>query len=315
MNNHRRAFISQLSLLAGAAALTRPFTSVAAVSKHIHTLGASRRSVTIYYTNDLHGNFDAACGDLGGLRHVEKLLHRQETAGLLLDGGDFLKKSLTIGEQKQVISTMNWMGYRAAAVGNHELADGGEHLAQLAPLMNFTLVNSNYELKPELSRFVKPYIIVNTGNYKIGITGVGHAINGIPYRNAIDCANAVAELLKVKEKCDLVICLSHLGYTQKDDLPDNKKLAKSSEHIDMIVSGHGRTLLRGPAIALNKHKQEVVIGHAAWNGAMMGKTVFGFEGDKQKHDIKTKHIIPGQPYGQSFAETFAALRGMEKQLV
>jgi 2',3'-cyclic-nucleotide 2'-phosphodiesterase (5'-nucleotidase family) len=82
----------------------------------------------------------------------------------------------------------------------------------------------------------------------------------------------------------------------------------------MIVSGHGRTLLQGPAIALNKNKQEVVVGHAGWSGTMVGKTVFGFEGAGQKHDIKTKHIIAGQPYGQSFTDTFAALRGLEKQL-
>jgi 5'-nucleotidase len=315
MNKERRLFLNQVSVIAGIAALSKPMASAASISKSINTLYSSGHAVIVYNTNDLHGNLDPAINSNGGLSQIKKLIQNQETGGLLLDAGDFLNSSQSLSHQKAMIHAMNDLGYHAATIGNNELALGQDHLAALVPQMQFSLVNCNYQFNNALSKLVRPYIIINSGSFKIGITGVGHQVKGVVYNDAIQSANYMAKLLKENEKCDLVICLSHLGYTQAGDMPDSQKLAAQSEHIDMIVSGHNRELLGGPAIILNKLKKEVIISHAAWDGLMMGKTVFSFENGKQKYNIKAKHFIPGQPPGQSFADAFPKLVSTEKQLI
>jgi 5'-nucleotidase len=314
MKKDRRLFLNQISLMAGVAALSKPMASVASISKRINTLNSTNNSVTIYHTNDLHGNLAPGINNMGGLYQIEALLKNQETSGLLLDAGDFLNSSHSLQQQKQVIYTMNNMGYHAAAIGDKELSLGRDKLAALIPMMQFSLVNCNYEFDAGLAKLIKPYIIINSGKFKAGITGVGHQVNGVKYNDAIQSANTMAAWLKEKQNCDLVICLSHLGYLETGDRPDNQKLAKQSEHIDMIISGHNYKLLRGPAVILNKLKKEVIISHAAWDGLMVGRSVFSFENGKNRCGFKAKHFITGQPYSQTFADSYSGLRSMEKQL-
>lgn len=312
MNNQRRSFLAQMSVMAGVATLNKPLTSVAAVSKRLYTLHAGKNVVTIYHTNDIHGKMDAAYYNMGGINQLKVTLARQETGGLLVDAGDFLHGSQSLAEQRAVISVMNNMGYHAAAVGNHELAKGQQHLASLIPLMQFSMVNCNYEFEGSLSDLIKPYIIINSGKYKVGITGVGHKIAGIGYRDAIQSANTTAAFLKENEQCHLVICLSHLGFKQDGDTPDNQKLARQSEHIDLIVSGHNQQLLAGQLILRNKLKNEVILAQTAWDGLMMGRTIFNFDSNQQKNGLRAKYIIPGQPAGQTFAESLSVIKAKEQ---
>jgi 5'-nucleotidase len=312
MNKQRRLFLNQVSIAAGMAALSKPLNSIASVSKCVCTQHAAEHSVTIYHSNDLHGNLNAAFENLGGLNHIKMLIERQETSGLLLDAGDFLNGSHSFIQQQSVIHMMNKMNYHAVAIGNQELANGQDHLATLAPTMKFSMVNCNYQFDERLCRFVSPYVIIKQGKFKVGITGVGHKIRGIAYTDAIESANKAAVQLKKDEKCDLVICLSHLGYKQEGNMPDNQKLAAQSTHIDLIVGGHNRKLTMGPMILRNKLKNEVVVSHAAWDGLMLGKTVFGFENGKPGHGFKAKHFIPGLRSEQSFVQSFAKLKAEEQ---
>ena len=314
MNNDRRTFINQLSLVAAFAALSKPMGSFAAVSKKISTISSSGSEVAVYHTNDLHGNIEPIFGGTGGLNQIHTLLKRQETNGLLLDAGGFLNLSKSNSAQKMMIRAMNAMGYHAAAIGNDELALGQDHLASLARLMHFSLVNCNYRFDGELTNLVKPYIIIHSGKFKTGITGVGHQVDGVKYNDAIQSANRVAGHLKQNEKCDLVICLSHLGYRQPGNQPDDQKLAKQSEHIDMIINGNNRFLSRGPMVLRNRLKHEVIISRAAFNVLMMGKAIFSFENGGQKHSIKAKNLIAGQRPGETFVASFAELKANEKLL-
>jgi len=313
--NKRRLFLNQLSLMAGAAVLSNPIAAAASLSKKLNSVNSAGKNVTVYHTNDLHGNIDPAVSNAGGLNQVKKLIDREDVNGLLFDAGGFLNSAHSPAQQKDMIYAMNNMGYIAATLGNHELCHGEEALARLVPLMKFELVNCNYQFNGELNKLVKPYTIVYSGKYKIGITGVGHQIKGVKYNDAIQSANYTARILKEQEKCDLVICLAHLGHTQEDDLPDNQKLAKQSAHIDLIIGGHNQKLLVGPVIKLNKLKQEVIISQAAWDGLMMGKVVFSFENNKQKSYIRGKNCIAGDLCPQTQGASFNDLRAIEKLLV
>jgi 5'-nucleotidase len=314
MNNNRRTFISQLSLVAAFSALSRPMVSIAATGKKINTLQAGGRQVAIYHTNDLHGHIQPVFGEAGGLNQIGALLKSQETHGLLLDAGGFLNLTKSYSAQKAMIMTMNAMGYHAATIGNDELALGPDYLASLAKMMQFSLVNCNYSFNGELNDLVKPYVIVRSGRFKTGITGVGQKISGVKYNDAVNSVNIVARHLKENEKCDLVICLSHLGYDQPGDEPDNRKLAKQSEHLDLIISGNNNLLLASPLILRNKLKHEVLIGLAAYNGLMMGKAIFNFENGHQKQHLSARNLITGQRSGETFAESFTRLKANEKFL-
>jgi len=299
--------------MAGATVLCRPMASVAAVSKKLNTIHSTGKNITIYHTNDLHGNINPVINNMGGLRQVKTLLKNQDTGGLLLDAGDFLSGTHSTVQQLELVSAMNNMGYIAATPGNNELLLGEDALAALIPHMQFRLVNCNYQFEGALQKLIAPYTIVNSGKFKIGITGVGHRVKGIKYMDPIQSANNTAKILKENENCDFVICLSHLGYTQKGDMPDSQKLAAQSENIDLVINGYNNKLLKDPIVALNKQKREVIISHAAWGGLMMSRVVFGFDG-KQKNEIRAKNIVAGQSGGQSSEEMIAEIRSVSKRL-
>jgi len=300
MTNQRRRFIGQLSLLAGAAALSKPFASVAAV-KQIRINPATDNTVTIYHTNDLHGILNAAYKNMGGLNHIKNTLISQNAKGLLIDGGSFLNKDQNYAAHKNMIEAMNSVGYHAAAIGTHELSKGEDYLARLAPLMQFPLINCNYQLGYTLNKYVKPYVIVKTGKLKVGITGVGQPNDSVIYNDAIKCANKTAAMLKNDENCDLVICISHLGNNKAGNIPDNQKLAQQSANIDLIIGGDNRKITHGPSLLNNSLKHEIFLCQAGFDGLMMGKMEFAFDEDKQKAQINAIHLIPGKPEDKRFA--------------
>jgi 5'-nucleotidase len=308
MNNPRRVFLNRVALITGAVALSKPLTAAAAITKKINTLHAAKSTVTVYHTNDLNGNIDAADKNIGGLLRIKTVLEDQAADGLVLDGGSFINASNSLTQQKQVIYMMNAMRYHAAAVGGQELLNGQDHLASLVPLMQFTLVNCNLQFDNKLGGLVKPYIIINSGKYKIGITGVCRQVKGIKYNNAIESANNVARLLKEDKKCDLVICLSHLGHNQEGNRPDNQKLAEQSENIDMIIGGQNNKLLSNTFTLKNRLKHEVILAQTAFNGLTLGRTIISLDNEKQKSGIKGKHFIPGLPANQPFTPSFAGLQ-------
>lgn len=308
MNNPRRVFLNRLALITGAAALSKPLTAAAAITKKINTLHTAKSAVIIYHTNDLNGKIDAVYKNVGGLRHVKNLLKNQEANGLLLDAGGFINASDSPVQQKQAIEMMNAIGYHAAAVGEQELLNGQGHLASLIPLMQFTLVNCNLQFDNNLGGLIKPYIIINSGKYKIGITGVCRQVKGVTYTDAIASANNVARLLKEDKKCDLIIVLSHLGHNRKGNIPDNQKLAEESENIDMIIGGQNSKLFSNTFIFKNRLKHEVILAQTAWNGLTLGRTVISLDNEKQKNGISAKHFIPGLPGNQPFTPSFAGLQ-------
>ncbi len=312
MDKSKRLFLTQLTALTGAAALSKPFSSAAAIAKRINTLHTSGSAVTFYHTSNLLGSITPVYKGMGGLNNIHSLLKNQEVNGLLLDAGNFINPSNSLSHQKQVISLMNAAGYHAAAVGANELSQGQDHLASLAPMMKFNLVNCNLEFNRQLAKEVKPYVIMHSGSFKVGITGVCAKVKGIKYNDAIESANRVARFLKEEKKCDLVVCLSHLGYKSADNQPDNAALAKQSENIDLVIGDYNGKPKSNALVATNKLKEEVILSHTSGKGLMLGKTVIGFDKQKQRNDVKAKHFIPGMPADQKFVNTLAELHEASK---
>ena len=305
MDSKRRYFIRQSGLLSGAFFLGKPLRTLDAASQSY--LGINNNEINIVHSNDLHNRLESfSCGvksGYGGMTNVEKSLSSRNPH-LLLDAGDFLDQSASLTEHKRMIARMNELGYTAATLGNHELGNGVDYFASLLGLMNFSIVNCNYWFDHSyLSEKVKSFTVVKTGRYKIGLTGVGVVNDNISKQltahHPYESANKVAHSLKRDYDCDLVICLSHLGYSNEHGLPNNLEFAEQSESIDLIISGHADTVVRNLKVARNKKKEEVMISHAAPSGLLLKQIVIGFNELGIRNNLTCNNIVPGSPGGVS----------------
>lgn len=230
------------------------------------------KQLLILHTNDTHSCImplsetlaDTLVAGRGGfLRRIAMLKEeRQKNPDLLyFDSGDFCQGSpyYTLFKGDVEIGLMNQMGINASTIGNHEFDFGLDNMARLFRMANFPIVCSNYDFTGTvLEGLVKPYTIIMRNGVKIGVfaldpemEGLVSAQNygGVKYLDPATCANKMVELLKKQKKCDLVICISHLGW---DDTPqeeraragraecDNSAIAKT-RGIDLVLGGHSHT--------------------------------------------------------------------------
>ena len=164
---------------------------------------------------------------------------------------------------------------------------------------NFPIVISNYDFdNTVLNGKTKPYKIFHKGQSKIGVFGIGIELKGLVpkelyketvYMDPIKAANKYAEILKKEENCDLVICLSHLGYKYDDDFVSDVILAENSRNIDIIIGGHTHTFMYEPDIRKDLDDNEVIINQAGWAGIMLGRLDVFIEKNKKGKCVSCKN--------------------------
>ncbi|MNE10141.1 Trifunctional nucleotide phosphoesterase protein YfkN precursor [compost metagenome] len=249
-------------------------------------------TLTIYHTNDLHGELGNQLSSKNGLSFIKGKLSQNEDSGLMLDAGDFLSGTGDLSADKKMIGTMNNTGYHIATLGNKELENGEEYLSDLISFMNFNLVNCNYSFNnSSLTSKVNPYVIFKSGRMKIGVTGVGAELtnNSIHFNNPYTSATKVATLLKNEKQCDIVICLSHLGMNSMGF--NNKDFAAASENIDIIIGGHGENAQLNPYVLRNKLKEQVILRQGLSNGSMLGKMTFKHNDQKEVRAVDFRKFL------------------------
>ncbi len=222
----------------------------------------AQKSLVILHTNDTHSCVmplnknlnDTALADRGGyIRRVSLVKEEREKDPdlLLLDSGDFSQGSpyYTLFKGDVEVGLMNLMGYDAATIGNHEFDYGLENMARIFRMANFPIVCANYDFSgTELQEIVKPWVIIKRKGLRIGIFGVAPVLDGlvfhqyydpVKYMDPVKTALEVATMLKEKKKCDVVICLSHLGW----DIfgVDDVEMIQGSRYIDLVLGGHSHT--------------------------------------------------------------------------
>lgn len=280
---NRKEFISS-SVKAG--------IGLALTASPLVSVGQNRSRLTIMFTNDWHSRVDPFPMDggkyegLGGASKRAALINsirEKNKHTLLLDSGDIFQGTPYFnfygGELE--FKLMSAMQYDAATLGNHDFDAGIEGLIKQLPHASFPFLNCNYDFNgTELEGKVEPYRIFKKGGTRIGVLGVGIELHGlvapklygdIKYNDPIVRANQVAEELKMKKKCDLVICLSHLGFEYQSDKVDDITLAKHSKHIDLILGGHTHTFLDRPKEVINNQEQVINILQTGWAGINLGK--------------------------------------------
>lgn len=298
---NRRSFLWQTTM--AGAALAVPHWAEA----------ADEQRLVILHTNDVHSRLDPFPMDgsrnqgMGGVEARAALIasiRQQHEHVLLLDAGDIFQGTpyFNVFKGEPELKAMAMMGYDACTMGNHDFDAGLENFAtQVQQHANFPVIICNYDFTntPMEHKYV-PYKIFKKGRLKIGVLGVGIALKGLVpdnlfgstvYNDPIIKANETAYHLKYKEKCDLVICLSHLGYNYREGgKVSDKILAAASENIDLIIGGHTHTFMNEPEIIRNKKGSEVAINQVGWGGLILGRLDYTFSGVKKKNFFEARTI-------------------------
>lgn len=200
---------------------------------------------------------------------------------LLFDCGDISQGTpyYNLFQGEVEIKMMNLMGYDAMTIGNHEFDFGLENMARLFRMANFPVVCANYDMTGTvLEGLVKPYVTINRNGLKIGVFGLSPKMEGlvqadkcegVVYNDPIEVAQKTVDILKNQEKCDVIICLSHLGHQLKN-APCDVELAQKTNHIDAILGGHTHTFMKEPAVYLNKDGKNVPVLHSGKSGIYVG---------------------------------------------
>jgi 5'-nucleotidase len=271
------------------------------------------KQLTVLHTNDVHSYIDAFPADhpknpnMGGVSRraaIIESIRKENSNVLLLDAGDIFQGTPYFnyygGELE--LKLMSMMNYDLATLGNHDFDNGIDGFYSQMHNANFDFVNANYDFKNTvLDGHLKAYKIFNKAGIKVGVFGLGIELAGLVdkknyketiYNNPVEIALDVVKKLKTVEKCDLVICLSHLGYKYKDE--ENKisdmKLATLTRDIDLIIGGHTHTFLDKPTIARNLDGKEVLVNQVGCYGLNLGRIDFYLDNDKSKA-TKAKSIV------------------------
>jgi 5'-nucleotidase len=182
---------------------------------------------------------------------------------------------------------MSMMQYDASTIGNHDFDNGLDGLIAQLPHANFPFINSNYDFSdtPMAGKTIPHKVFIKDG-IRIGVFGLGIELDGLVdkklsgntrYLDPVEKAAAAAHHLKHDQKCDLVICLSHLGYKYENKKISDAALAKQSKNIDLILGGHTHTFLDIPASYKNSDDKEVLVAQAGWAGIRLGRIDYIFE--------------------------------------
>jgi 5'-nucleotidase len=251
--------------------------------------------LTILHTNDMHSHIhpftSGRNNGLGGMAQraaLIKQIRKKEEHVLLLDAGDVFQGTpyFNVYGGELEFKLMSEMKYDAVTLGNHDFDNGLVGLKKQLPHANFPFLIANYDFSNTILKDTfKPYKVFQKGNLKIGVFGIGIELDGLVpkklyqntiYQDPISTANYYAKLLKQKEKCDLVICLSHLGFKYKEEKMSDMIFASQTQDIDLIIGGHTHTFLKKPVKQLNLDQKEVLINQVGWAGINIGKIDYHF---------------------------------------
>ncbi|WP_100615574.1 bifunctional metallophosphatase/5'-nucleotidase [Confluentibacter citreus] len=294
----RRDFLQKTSVATGALTLS-------GFGLQSFSIPVKTSQITILHTNDVHSHIDVfgpedgRNANKGGVARRASLIEsirRENPNTLLLDAGDIFQGTPYFnyygGELE--FKLMSMLKYDASTIGNHDFDNGIDGLYAQLPHAKFDFICSNYDFSNTImDTHSKPYRVFKKDNIKIGVFGLGIELEGLvdknmyketKYLDPIETAQEMTRILKDDEACDLIICLSHLGYDFKEN--PNKisdlKLAAATKNIDLIIGGHTHTFLSKPTIVKNIEGKNMLVNQVGCYGINLGRIDFYFDSEKNK---------------------------------
>lgn len=268
------------------------------------------KKITILHTNDVHSHIDPfeatdpKYPNMGGAARratVIENIRRENPNTLLLDAGDIFQGTPYFnyygGELE--FKLMSMMKYDLATMGNHDFDNGIEGFLKQLHHAKFNFVSANYDFRNTvLEGMIKPYRIFEIAGLRIGIFGLGVELRGLvdkklyketKYLNPIEISQDMSRILKYEKNCDLIICLSHLGflYDKEPKKISDLTIARTTKNIDLIIGGHTHTFLSKPYIAKNLAGKEVLVNQVGCYGLNLGRIDFTFEYGRKTADGRT----------------------------
>ena len=228
--------------------------------------GAQEKRLVILHTNDTHSTImplsenlnDTLKAGRGGFLRRVAMVEEQRKADpqlLLFDSGDFSQGSpyYTLYKGDVEVELMNRMKYDAATIGNHEFDFGLENMARIFRKATFPIVCANYDFTgTPVEGTVRPYVVIEREGLRIGVFGVSPKLDGlvskdnyvgVTYHDPVEKANETVGILRNDEHCDVVVCLSHLGWQLEADVEDCAFVA-GTHGIDIVLGGHSHLFQR-----------------------------------------------------------------------
>ena len=298
--SNRRTFIKQSVFGGGALAL-------GFIPDELFASGELLK-LTVMHTNDMHCHIDpfsdshAEYAGRGGMVRLASLVAKSRVENpnlLLLDAGDMFQGTPYFNYFKGdlILKLMSQMGYDAGTIGNREFDNGLDDIASALQFAKFPIVSSNYDFSDTiLSGHVKKYEVLKKGGIKIGLYGLGIELDGLVgklnygntrYLDPLTTALEMEQLLKQDHKCDLVICLSHLGFSYANSKISDRSLAPQTKYTDLIVGGHTHSFLEKPLLLNNASGKPILVNQAGWAALAAGKIDFVFDRTGKKKTFST----------------------------
>jgi 5'-nucleotidase len=282
----RRQFIWEGSLAATAFLVAKPFEGIANGSSFLNKKIARGSTINILHTANIHNISQALTrsrfAGLGGFTNTAKVISivKNSTKNtLLLDSGNFHTSTSSQNcSHDLLLQQIKQSGYDAMLLGANEMKD--------ERMNNLKLHNL-----PILDTDENPFHIVQKGNIRVGIIAASNK-DSILGNNTIAHINELAEQLSVTHKCNLIVCLSSLGYKNNSNA-DDVSLAAASEHIDVILGNEKELFMKKPLVAQNKNKHEVVINHVGNAGVVLGNMEITFDEEGKKKSVRFDNLLVG----------------------
>ncbi|MDO5616852.1 MAG: metallophosphatase [Cruoricaptor ignavus] len=313
----------QFLKIAGAGTLAMGLTPNLLMANGNSLLGnPTAQKITILHTNDQHSRIEpfdtgrnANQGGFARRAHLVKEIRNQEKNVLLLDCGDTFQGTpyfnMFGGELE--FKLMSMMGYDASIMGNHDFDNGLEGFVKVLPNAKFPFITSNYDFKNTIvDGLTEPYKIFTKNGVRIGVFGLGIELDGLvgkkhfletKYLNPVEIAQHYSKFLRKDKKCDLVICLSHLGYQYKnnEEKISDTILATKTDNIDLILGGHTHTFLPEPQAFQNREGKTVLVNQVGFAGLLLGRIDFYFDKNKNIQNISWNNLVIDKELDQYIA--------------
>lgn len=295
--NNRRDFLKYTAIGGGA-------LSLGLIPNELFASGDLVK-LTVLHTNDMHCHLDpfpesnAEYPGQGGMIQLASEVNRirkENQNVILFDAGDMFQGTPYFNYFKGdlIMKVMSKMGYDAGTVGNHEFDNGLEDIRSAFQFANFPIVSSNYDFSDTiLAGQIHSHHIIKKNGLKIGIYGLGIELNGLvnasnfghtQYADPLATALKMEKYLKREHACDLVICLSHLGYSYEHNKISDTALAPQTKYTDLIIGGHTHTFLEKPTVLKNLNGNPVIVNQAGWAALALGKIEFVFNRSRKSQN-------------------------------
>ncbi len=294
---------------------TAGLTALGSLASSAEAAPAAKAPVklTILHTNDMHSRIEpfpegggqwASLGGMARRAALIKTIRSQEANVLLFDSGDIFQGTPYFnffgGELEYKL--MSQMAYDASTLGNHDFDNGLEGLKRQLPHATFPFLIANYDFSKTLlaGRFA-PYKVFEKQGIRIGVFGIGIEMAGLVadkdfgatvYLDPVATAKEMATRLRGPEKCDLVICLSHLGYKYESAKLDDRKLAAQVAGIDLILGGHTHTFMDAPEPIASPDGHPTLINQVGWSGINLGRLDYEFSPKSKRAGLASAAVVP-----------------------